>query len=129
MAKDKKKNKGKAKSSGGSGATASLKSLAQNPLIADVVAAALVSTAAALKDSKKARQLAEQAGDELETLAKEGAERGSAMWQLALDVGRRALDSFAGDSVKPAKASRSSSAKPSKSVKAKSPKKTKRTKG
>jgi hypothetical protein len=78
-----------------------LKSLTKNPLVADVVAAALVATAAALKDSTKARQLAAQAGDELDKLAKEGAERGNAMWQLALDIGRRSLDSLTGESDRP----------------------------
>src|ERR1700756_680385 len=91
VAKEKKKTKGKNKqSSGGTGKAAKpakgLKSIAQNPLVADLVAAALVSTAAALKDSAKARQLAAQAEEELTALAKEGAEKGNAMWQLALEV-------------------------------------------
>ena len=95
MAKDKKKKKkdkgdGKARKSRG-GADA-LKALAQNPLVADVIAAALVATSAALKDSRKAQRLATEASDELEALAKKGAEQGKAMWQLALQIGRRALD-------------------------------------
>jgi hypothetical protein len=73
-----------------------LKAMAQNPMAADIVAAALVATAAALKDSNKARRLAGQAGDQLAELAKEGADRGNAMWQLALDVGRRALEELSG---------------------------------
>jgi hypothetical protein len=105
VAKDKKKKKDgkkaigvpKAKPAKASKAAKRLKSLTENPLVADVVAAALVATAAALKDSKKARQLAAQAGDELNALAKEGAERGNAMWQLALDIGRRSLDSLVKD--------------------------------
>jgi hypothetical protein len=102
VAKDKKKKKDVKKANGAPKAKTGkaakrLKSLTQNPLIADVVAAALVATAAALKDSKKARQLAAQAGDELNALAKEGAERGNAMWQLALDIGRRSLDSLVKD--------------------------------
>ncbi len=48
MAKDKKK-KGKK----GAKATDSIKALAKNPLVADVVAAALVATASALKDFAK----------------------------------------------------------------------------
>ena len=81
MAKDKKKKKkdkgdGKARKSRG-GADA-LKALAQNPLVADVVAAALVATSAALKDSRKAQRLAAEASDELEALAKKGAEQGKA---------------------------------------------------
>ena len=116
MAKDKKKKKGKDGSKNGKGKAAGkgagkgkvtvaakkLKAMSENPLVADIVAAALVATAAALKDSKKARALAAHAGEELETLAKNGADRGNAMWQLALDVGKRALQEFAVDTA-PAK--------------------------
>jgi hypothetical protein len=105
MAKDKKKKKNKKKDAApASSAVASLKSLTQNPLVADVVAAALVATAAALKDSKKARRLAEDAGDEITAMSKSGADRGSALWKLAVEVGRSALDAFnedAGTSKKP----------------------------
>ena len=96
MAKDKKKKKKDKKAEGGVAAKASqgFQSLAQNPLVADVVAAALVATASALKDSDKARRLAEHAGDELEALSKKSAQRGNAMWKLALDIGRQALDTF-----------------------------------
>jgi hypothetical protein len=102
VAKDKKKKKKDKKDKAGAGvgaakAATSLKAIAQNPLVADIVAAALVSTAAALKDSKKARLLAAQAGDELEKLAREGSEKGSAMWQLALDIGRRSLESLSSE--------------------------------
>ena len=83
-----------------------LKAMTENPLVADIVAAALVATAAALKDSKKARALAENAGEELETLARNSADRGNALWQLALDVGRRAVAEFAADEARPPKRSR-----------------------
>ena len=117
MAKDKKKKKNGKKSDGANKAKAGLKSIAQNPLVADVVAAALVATAAAIKDNRKARQLAEQASDELSALAKEGAEKGNAMWQLALEVGRRAVDTLVGEApAKPAKPAKA--AKPAKPVKA-----------
>lgn len=118
MAKDKKKKKDKKSGKSGAGAKASrgLKALAQNPLLADVVAATLVGAAAALKDSNKARQLAANAGDELEKLSRRSAERGNVMWQLALDIGRRAVDSLAAEI--PAKASKSAknsrTAKPAK---------------
>jgi hypothetical protein len=95
MAKDKKKNK-KDKASAAGKTAKRLKAMAQNPMAADIVAAALVATAAALKDSNNARRLAGQAGDQLAELAKEGADRGNAMWQLALDVGRRALEELSG---------------------------------
>ena len=96
MAKDKKKSKKKDKKnvSNPSSTVSSLKTLSQNPLVADVVAAALVATAAALKDSNKARKLAEDAGDEVTALSKAGADRGSALWKLAVDVGRGALEAF-----------------------------------
>ena len=107
LAKDKKKDKKRSKknASGGRAAKAAsrLKGIADNPLVADLVAAALVGAAAALKDTKKARALAAHAGEELETLAREGAERGNAMWQLALDVGRRSLESLIAEPKKPSK--------------------------
>jgi hypothetical protein len=108
MAKDKKKDKdGKktkkaaAVSAVAAPATASkkvgkkLKAASQNPLVADVIAAALVATAAALKDSNRARQLAAEGGEELDRLAKGTADRGNALWLMALEVGRRAVDELA----------------------------------
>lgn len=104
MAKDKKKAGKKSKAKGG--AKARLKEMAGNPLVADLVAAGLVAAAAALKDTAKAKALAAKAGDEVEAMAKEGAERGSKLWKLALDVGRRALDDWSDKPApkKPAKA-------------------------
>ena len=93
MGKDKKKKDKKAKAGKAPGAVLTkLKAVGDNPLVADVVAAALVATAAALKDSNKARALASHASDELTKLSKSGASRGNAMWQLALDIGRRSLE-------------------------------------
>lgn len=105
MAKDKKKKKDK-KGEGAVAAKASkgFQALTQNPLVADVVAAALVATASALKDSNKARRLAEYAGDELEALSKKSAQRGNAMWKLALDIGKQALDTFTNEAPAPSKA-------------------------
>ena len=101
MAKDKKAKKTKKPGK----ATKKLKALSQNPLLADIVAAALVATAAALKDSKRARALAADAGDELAKLSRAGAERGSALWDLALEIGRRSLSTLTGDeSIETAKA-------------------------
>lgn len=120
MAKDKKKKKDK-KSKAGAGvlpaavrpkvkkAAKRLKAMSDNPLVADVVAAALVATAAALKDSKKARQLAEQGGDELAKLKSAGEAKGSALWTLALEVGRQALKTLVDEA--PAKTKRSGKAK------------------
>lgn len=117
MAKDKKASKGKkeskekkaskSKSSGG-GAASKLKRIAENPVVADVVAAALVATASALKDSKKAQAFAAAAGDEIEKLAKKQTRDGAALWGMALEIGRSALESFStgieakADSDKPA---------------------------
>ncbi|MFL6754823.1 MAG: hypothetical protein ACJ8EH_10980 [Sphingomicrobium sp.] len=108
MSKDKKSKKDKkgkkAKKGNGSvltkapkQAVSSLEALSKNPLVADVVAAALVSMAAALKDSDKARRLAQDAGDELSALSKKTTKDGSAMWDLALDIGRRTIETLAGD--------------------------------
>jgi hypothetical protein len=122
VAKEKKKKKKDKKVSGASSrlskskprkASKSFKSLSQNPLVADIVASALVATAAALKDSNKARQLAAQAGDELTKLSKEGAKQGGAMWQLALDIGRRSLEALGGeDDLEKAKPSNRTRRKP-----------------
>lgn len=68
--------------------------LASNPLVAEVVAATLVAAAAAIKDPKKARAIAESVGDELGKAAK-GAQGGSAMWQLAMDVAKRSMGALA----------------------------------
>ena len=57
-----------------------------------MVAAALVAMASALKDSDKARRLANDAGDQLGELSKKSAKQGNAMWDLALDIGRRTLE-------------------------------------
>jgi hypothetical protein len=101
VAKDKKKKKDakKDKKAGGSAATASknLKALTQNPLVADIVAAALVATASALKDSRKARQLAASAGDELGKLSKAGAKQGNALWDMALQIGRHSLEALSSE--------------------------------
>ena len=101
MSKDKKKKKKDKKKDKGNGsfatATQGLKAITANPLVADVVAAALVATAAALKDSKKARRLAGEASDQLAEIGKGNTDRGNAMWDLALDVGRRALETLASE--------------------------------
>jgi hypothetical protein len=104
--KDKKKDKGASLSKASKKATKSLQSLTQNPLVADVVAAALVAMASALKDSENAKRLANKAGDQLNEMSKKSAKQGNAMWDLALDIGRRTLETLAGEEAA-AKASRS----------------------
>ena len=120
MAKDKKAKK-KAKPAK---AADTLKSVAMNPMVQEVVAAALVATAAALKDNRKARAMAEQAGDQIEKLAGEGAQKGKALWALALEVAKRAGDivqdkpkAKAARAAKPATAAK----KPAKAAKARKP--------
>jgi hypothetical protein len=98
--KDKKDKKPKKKNGSGATlakATKKLDALSQNPIVADVVAAALIGMATALKDSDKARRLASNAGDQLNALSKAGAKQGNAMWDLALDVGRRTLETLIGE--------------------------------
>ena len=95
--KDKKKANGAALGKAPRKAAKSLQALSRNPLVADVVAAALVATAAALKDSEKAKRLANDAGDQLNALSKKGSKQGNAMWDLAMDVGRRTLETLAGE--------------------------------
>ena len=95
VAKDKKKKKKDKNSSGSTVRT--LKALSQNRLVADVVAAALVATASALKDSKKAQRLASDAGDELTKLSKAGAKRGGVLWDMALQIGRESLEALSGE--------------------------------
>src|SRR5690348_5894034 len=90
---DKKRTKNKQAAAGPS-VTERLDALTRNPVIAEVVSTALVAMASALKDSKKARQLATEAGDEISKLAKEGAERGNALWDMALQIGRRSLEAL-----------------------------------
>ena len=118
MAKDKKK---KNKKAGGSKPASGLKALAQNPLVADVVAAALVATASALKDSKRARALASDVGDELAKLSREGTRQGEALWDMALQIGRRSLQAaISGDEGLKSGKPKAKSAKPSSKVKPKS---------
>jgi hypothetical protein len=104
VSKDKKKKKDKKDKKGGSAlrkvpkkAAKGLQALTENPLVADVVAAALVSMAAALKDSEKAKRLASDASDQLSAISKKGTKQGNAMWDLALDIGRRTLETLAGE--------------------------------
>src|SRR3954454_23583776 len=88
VSKDKEKKKDKKHDKKGNGsavakapkkAAKSLQAITQNPLVADVVAAALISMAAALKDSDKARRIASDAGDQLGDISKKSAKQGGVM--------------------------------------------------
>jgi len=113
LAKDK-KNKKKGKSdraaSAGSIVTDRLREMTSNPLVADIVAAALVGAAAALKDTRKAEQLANSAEKDLQKLTRKSADRGNALWQMALDVGRKSIEALGSESAP--KKTRKSAAKP-----------------
>ena len=107
MAKDKKKSaeapKAKKKSAKSASTTTTIKKaartvkkkgaeLASNPAVAEVVAATLVAAAAALRDPKKARQIAESAAEEIKTAGKQVAASRGPLWQIALDVARRSFE-------------------------------------
>ena len=109
MAKNKKANKEKKQRKGVAKADKKLKTIGANAVVADIVAAALVATAAALKDSKRARALASEAGEELAKLSKAGAERGNALWDMALQISRRSLDAMTAGKTSKASEPKSSS--------------------
>ena len=75
--------------------------LASNPAVAEVVAATLVAAAAAIKNPKKARDMAASVGEELESASKNAAGKGGAFWQLALDIARRSIDSIGAEKARP----------------------------
>lgn len=79
-------------------ATAKAKELAANPAVAEIVAASLVAAAAAIKNPKKARDMASAVGAELETASKQAVDRGNAFWQLAIDIARRSIEALGPDS-------------------------------
>ena len=120
MAKDKKdkkaKKKAQAANAGGknlSKARSSLEAIIDHPAAAEIVAAALVATASALKDSKRARLLASEAGDALNEMVREGAGKGNALWKMAIEIGRRSLEAMANPKTVKAAGSRTKvSAKP-----------------
>ena len=106
MAKDKKKQKDgkkdKASKGGKTGkkfrkATEKATKLAANPLVAEVVAATLLAAAAAIRNPKKAREIALSAGDELSSAAKGAIGQGNAFWKLAMDVAKRSVDALGED--------------------------------
>jgi hypothetical protein len=67
---------------------------ASRPEVSEIVAAALVGAAAALRDPNKARQLVASVGEEIEQAAKGAAGQGAAIWQLAMDVAKRSVDAL-----------------------------------
>ena len=71
--------------------------MAANPLVAEVVAATLLAAAAAIRNPKKAREIALSAGDELGSAAKGAVGQGNAFWKLAMDVAKRSVDALGED--------------------------------
>jgi hypothetical protein len=102
MAKDKKKSGGKKAKAGQASktgkkfrkATEKAAKLAANPLVAEVVAATLLAAAAAIRNPRKAREIAMSAGDELGNAAKGAVGQGNAFWKLAIDVAKRSVDAL-----------------------------------
>lgn len=101
MAKAKSAKKAKKKSAKKASAKSTIRQvkdrtvkLVNNPLVADLVAATLVAAAAALRDSKKARALAEAGADEISKAGKQIGEKGGELWRLAQDVARRSLETI-----------------------------------
>lgn len=80
------------------GARTKAAKIAANPAVAEIVAASLVAAAAAIKNPKKARDIATIVGAELETASKQAVDRGNAFWQLALDIAKRSMEALGGDS-------------------------------
>lgn len=106
------------------------KKLAGNPVVTEVVAAALVAAAAALKDPAKARALAESAADELQEASRASATKSGAFWQLAMDIARRSVDTLRSEKkvAKTAAKQIEKSAKAKKADRAEKPKKAKKAK-
>lgn len=101
MAKDKKKDK----KTGGARMPKQLRKigkqamkLADNPVVSEVVAAALLSAAAALRENDGARRKAVKAGkvalDAAEGLTRDSGKTGDKLRKLALDLARRTLDNW-----------------------------------
>ena len=124
MAKDKKGKKGDKKAKPDKLKKAVKKAskraakIAANPLVAEVVASTLLAAAAAIRNPKKAREIALAAGDEMTTAAKGAVGQGNVFWKLALDVAKKSVDAL-GEAPKAAPATKKSAAKraPAKSKK------------
>ena len=72
--------------------------LADNPVVSEVVAAALLSAAAALRENEGARRRAVKAGtvalDAAESMTKDSGKVGDSLRKLALDLARKTLDNW-----------------------------------
>jgi hypothetical protein len=87
--------------------------IATNPVVAEVVASTLVAAAAALRNPQKARAIATSAADEIESVSKQMADRGSMLWKLAMDVARKSIDAIGGED-EPTKPKKKAAKKPAK---------------
>lgn len=90
---------------------AKVKQIASNPAVAEIVAASLVAAAAAIKNPKKARDMATAVGKELSAASKQSVDRGNKFWALALDVAQRSIDALGNDGSSKAKGAKKKSKK------------------
>lgn len=72
--------------------------LAREPVVSEIVAGALLSAAAALRDNKRGLRAASAAGEEAIAAAgeagKQATKMGDALRELAIDLARRTLDNW-----------------------------------
>src|SRR5690242_16244165 len=68
--------------------------IAANPLVAEVVASTLLAAAAAIRNPKKAREIALAAGGDITTAAKGAVGQGNVFWKLAMDVAKKSVDAL-----------------------------------
>jgi len=85
--------------------------IAANPLVAEVVASTLLAAAAAIRNPKKAREIALAAGDEMTTAARGAVGQGNVFWKLALDVAKKSVDAL-GEAPKAAPVRKAAAKKP-----------------
>jgi hypothetical protein len=97
--------------------------LASQPAVSEIVAAALLSAATALRDNEGARKSAAKAGtaalDAAEGLGKESGKIGASLSKLAIDLARRSLDNWERAEAGSATSGGDSPSKPPKAARAK----------
>jgi hypothetical protein len=97
--------------------------LASQPAVSEIVAAALLSAASALRDNEGARKSAAKAGvaalDAAEGLGKESGKVGASLSKLAIDLARRSLDNWERAETGGSSSGGGSASKPARAAKAK----------
>jgi hypothetical protein len=88
---------------------------ANNPIVADLIAAGIAAAAAAIADSKAARDAARETGDELsdaaDATAKQAKRTGAAVKDIAIDFARHFVDAYEAGSAGSGKAKEKKSGK------------------